>query len=272
MPRSINVFAASVSSHFGKGAENFGDNLMEDLLGGLFNLKVNYVKHSRAQLLGVGSILDAYQRRKSVNRVPVRSRRPWRTLHVWGSGFMDSSSHAIWPQRLKLHAVRGPLTAERVEAGDLSLGDPALLLPLIFPAKNTPRYEVGVIPHFATWKTFRDSYESYLPKNWAIINLLQKPGDICSAISSCDMIISSSLHGIIVADAYNVPSIWMSADNRIKGDGFKFRDYAAQRCLPLNNPITFGKVLNEGIPHSEFAAAPPSRECIDRLISSFPFR
>jgi len=271
MPRSINVFAASIGSHFGKYAENFGDNLMEDLLQGLFDLKVNYVNHGRAQLLGVGSILDAYQRLKRTNRVQVLSRRPWRTLHVWGSGFMDSSSHAIWPQRLKFHAVRGPLTAERVKVRDLAYGDPALLLPLIFPAKKTPRYEVAIIPHFATWKIFYDKYESSLPKNWNLIDLLQKPSDISSTISSCDMIISSSLHGIIVADAYNIPSIWMSADGPIKGNGFKFRDYAAQRGLPLRNPIMFEKVLDGGMPYSELTVAPPSQDCIDRLIASFPF-
>ena len=39
------------------------------------------------------------------------------------------------------------------------------------------------------------------------------------------MTISSSLHGLIISDAYNIPNKWIKYDNRINGDDTKFYDY-----------------------------------------------
>lgn len=272
MVRTVNVYAASVGSRFGESSENFGDNLMHDLLDGLFGVKVRYVKHSAAELLGVGSILDSYYRRKRGNAVPLLSQRKWRTLHVWGSGFMDEHSSALWPQRLQYHAVRGPLTARRIAKPDIAQGDPALLLPLIWPGSKEKRLKIGVIPHFATLRTFRDRYENSLPKSWAVIDLLQHPRQICEMISACDAVISSSLHGLIVADAYNVPSLWTVPDSEIKGDGFKFRDFEAQRGVSLPASRGFDQVLLSGVREDNFSVAPPSSQTVDALIASFPFR
>lgn len=271
MSRTINVYAASVGSRFGQEAENFGDNLMADLLEGMFGLKANYVKHGSAELLGVGSILDSYYRRKKGASVPLLSRRPWRTLHVWGSGFMNENSAAVWPQRLKFHAVRGPLTAARVKQR-LPLGDPALLLPRLWPMRGIKQFAVGIIPHFATLPLFRDRYASSLPKGWQIIDLLQKPKEICELISACDVIVSSSLHGLIVADAYVVPSRWVAPENSIKGDGFKFRDYEAQRGVAFSPPVEFHEILSNGIKGEDLTVSTPSNQLLDQLVSSFPFK
>ncbi|MCG5481217.1 MAG: polysaccharide pyruvyl transferase family protein [Ensifer alkalisoli] len=271
MARSVNVYAASVGARFGQQPENFGDNLMADLLEGLFSLRVNYATLGSAELLGVGSILDSYFRRKK-GKVHLLSRRPWRTLHVWGSGFMDENSAALWPQKLQYHATRGPLTAVRVGQRQLPLGDPALLLPMIWPSKPIKRFAVGVIPHFATLPLFRSRYESNLPSGWVIIDLLQKPKEVCATISASDVVVSSSLHGLIVADAYGVPSQRIAPENAIKGDGFKFKDYEEQRGTAFSSPREFREVLSEGIKVDEFTVAKPSSELLDRLLLSFPFR
>ena len=46
------------------------------------------------------------------------------------------------------------------------------------------------------------------------------------AIGECEMIASSSLHGLIVADALGIPNWRVSFARELKGGDFKFRDYA----------------------------------------------
>ena len=45
-------------------------------------------------------------------------------------------------------------------------------------------------------------------------------------ILSCNIILSSSLHGIIIADAYSVPNLWCKfSEYEAENNGFKFKDY-----------------------------------------------
>lgn len=264
--RTIKVYAASTGAQFGDQPENYGDNLMSPLLRELFNIDPQFVEMARADLIGIGSILDSYHRRKGVN--PLR-RRPWRALHAWGSGYMNSKGMAYWPQRLTVHAVRGPLSLDKIGLLNIPMGDPALLLPLIWPKPAKTTAPVSVIPHFITHADFVRSHSSSLPKNWRIIDLLGDPKTITEHIASSDVVVSSSLHGLIVADAYGVPSVWMEGDRRIKGDGFKFQDYIGFRGQPIAGPISYSDILHR-FPEPT-AAVVPSSDTQDKLLQAMPF-
>jgi len=272
--RQVKIFSAAVGKKFGQTIENFGDNLMADLLRELFSVEPVYVKASQAELIGVGSILDAYYRRYGRRKFPLLRKRPWRKLHVWGSGFLDSATPPLWPQRLEYHAVRGELTKARIAGGnDVALGDPAILLPLIWPRNGPAATKVAIIPHFVTHRNFVEQYGSALPPHWRIIDLLGEPQAITAEIASAEFVISSSLHGLIVADAYDIPSVWMEPTGKIKGDGYKFADYFSFRGSPILGPLSFDEILaNFDSVANRCEPSVPSAQQLDRLVKAFPFR
>jgi hypothetical protein len=148
---------------------------------------------------------------------------------AWGTGFIGRDNALRIPVE-KIHAVRGPLTAERiVEAGGASglpMGDPALLLPLFYNPDVAPRYDIGIIQHF------REAGTEPLPRLPAglSVRLIDITGGIkavIDAVLSCRRILSSSLHGLIVGHAYGVPATWLKISDRPLGDDFKFHDYWA---------------------------------------------
>jgi pyruvyltransferase len=264
----INVYAASIGVKFGAQPENYGDNLMTALLRGLFDVEPRYVRMTHADLIGVGSIADAYHRRNKPAWKRFLSSIPKRELHIWGSGFMNRSGEAIWPQQIKFHAVRGPLSREKSGVPELPLGDPALLLPSVWKKPQT-HSEVAIIPHFATYGDFADKLSASLPKHWKLVNLIGDPENITNQIAGAEMVVSSSLHGLIVADAYNVPSILMKGDNRVKGDGFKYEDYIAFRGQDFGPPLGPAQLFSSKLVPT--SPCRPSDQTIRALINAFPF-
>jgi len=57
-------------------------------------------------------------------------------------------------------------------------------------------------------------------------------------------VISSSLHGLIIAHAYNIPAIWVRLGNRLYGDNIKFRDYLLSVGIEPYDEIVIDKKMN----------------------------
>jgi hypothetical protein len=95
-----------------------------------------------------------------------------------------------------------------------------LLLPN-FCEESKKEFDVGIVPHYVDYEYVKEKYQNY-----KIINVINSnPLEVAKEITKCRYIISSSLHGIIAAHAYNIPAAMVRFSNNLHGDGIKFVDY-----------------------------------------------
>lgn len=189
---------------------------------------------------------------------------------VWGAGVLHSTDPVSRTARYL--AVRGPLTRAHVTANGGScpevFGDPALLLPrLIQP--TTPRRpgRVGLVPHFADGPRL---HGAALPENIHLIDIQRGIRHVVDEVASCDVVASSSLHGLIVSHAYGVPAAWVRFPGRDRGEAFKFEDYYAALGIPAPRPLLFECDRVE--PHAvEDAAHLPDGIDVRPLLDACPF-
>lgn len=150
---------------------------------------------------------------------------------VWGSGYLhEDRTIPIEPK--EIYAVRGPLSADKIadQFGYTTniYGDPAALYSLYYKPKITKKYDLGIIPHYVDYKYFKKHYKK--SDNIRIINIRSDTNELIDDVLSCKNIASSSLHGLIIAEAYHIPTVWMSWMSP-SIDDFKYYDYYSSiRC------------------------------------------
>lgn len=178
---------------------------------------------------------------------------PEKNLVVWGSGFISSLSRFTEKPK-KICAVRGPLTRELVLDQGIYCpevyGDPALLYPLFYKPNVEKKYKLGVIPHYTDQdSSLLDIFKK--DSDVLVINILSSTNEVVDYICQCERIASSSLHGIIAADAYKIPSIWIELSENVAGNGFKFYDYfesvgrKGERPFRITEHTTIQNICNE---------------------------
>ena len=127
--------------------------------------------------------------------------------------------------------VRGKLTRDNLNIKDkkIILGDPGLLVSYIYPENIKKKWVLGIIPHFMDKnETIVQKWKDKFGDNVTIIDVQQSPKKVITVIKQCSNIISSSLHGLIVADAFDIPNIMFTIRNnplRPTNDDHKFKDY-----------------------------------------------
>lgn len=144
---------------------------------------------------------------------------------VWGSGAFGTEQAQQISKKAKYHAVRGPLTRSLVmnQGGKCPAvyGDPALLSPLVYNPSVKIKYDIGLVLRWSETEWLKAKPEAGVK----IIDLgTDDIEGVISQMKSCKKIITSSLHGLIIADAYGIPSAWLSSGTP-KGGEFKFYDY-----------------------------------------------
>ncbi len=213
----------AVRAYWYRDIKNFGDLLTPALLRH-FGFTPVHTSPVKAEMISVGSILEHVAESFSGT--------------VIGSGFIHESSRMDL-QFAQIQSVRGPLTRERLSARHrkVSLGDPGLLAPLLLSTRPKKRFIVGVLPHHANLDpAYLSKIATIYRHEIKVINVMDDPICVIKKISECEHILSSSLHGLIVADALGIPNAWVE-ENSLLGGGFKFYDYYASLGVDHVNPV-----------------------------------
>jgi len=241
-----------------KSLNNFGDILNPILIQNLtskhiININATYCKSTH--LLAIGSILQRANS-KSI---------------IWGSGFISEDSMFESEPKM-ICAVRGPLTRSKLIEKNIDCpkvyGDPALLFPKYYQPKTKKEFKLGVLAHYVD-KNNRWLLEAAEQGAHIIDVQNTNPLKVVDEIYKCENIASSSLHGLIIADAYKIPSLWIKISNKITGGSFKFHDYYASINLSVKNPI----IINTKTSVSEIINACTLKEVqldLQKLLNAFP--
>jgi len=211
---------------------NFGDKLTPFILEkntpyGFKN--TSFRNRNRTDIIGIGSCLQGIS--ENYNQI------------IWTSGFMFQDNYKNF-SRAHVIAVRGKETLKRINCinkDKVILGDGGLLCYLLAPLR-TKKYKLGIFLHYVDKhndiikKIASESNEIFI-----IHAFCAYCQDIIDRVQECEYIISSSLHGLILADSLNIPNEWIKLSNNIAGNDFKFHDYYSVFDMWNKEPMSIDK-------------------------------
>lgn len=211
-----------------------GDILNVMIIEDLFGYKVERRTYLTGELAAIGSGLGQFTLHS--NPLFALAERFFGVLFpkvaVWGMGFIcyKQQDTPFYRKQMRFAAVRGQLSKARVEKIlgrklDIPMGDAGILSSYLLKEKVEKKYKVGIIAHFKEQDepVFAQLVSAY--ENSTYIDVRQHPSVVIKQIAECECIISSSLHGLIIADSLGIPNIHIVVSDKLLGDGFKFDDY-----------------------------------------------
>lgn len=226
---------------------NFGDDLSRVIVERMLGHSVRHkpLESKEKLLLAAGSILH-YARDGDV---------------IWGSGFRENPLLENRFHHIDVRAVRGPRTREFLLKLGIDCpevyGDPAVLMGYLFPEfkREKPIYEYIIIPNIGEISCFANYKNVVLPTlPW---------NEIVKKMMQSRLVISSSLHGIIVAESFGVPArllkmTWIEPL-------LKYQDYYESTDRPN---FHYATSVQEAL---QMGGEEPRRINVTPLIESFPW-
>ena len=214
---------------------NMGDHLNVLIMEKVFGYTPIRRTPINCDISGIGSGLGkfCYADSKWLNFLEHLTGKIWPKTYVWGTGFIEYRvvDKPFFRKNMIFCAVRGELSKQRVEKilghtlGNIPTCDGGILASNLIDEVVTKKYNLGIVPHISEQRRpeFLD-LKSRFDKS-IIIDLLDDPYKVVKNIAECKYILSSSLHGLIVADSFHIPNLHIKITDNMQGDGFKFDDY-----------------------------------------------
>lgn len=223
---------------------NIGDALSPVVVAALSGVPVRHAAFDsdRERLVAVGTIAHGQTRG---------------VAHLWGCG-LDETVNPLAPGEpwrlppdveFRVHATRGPFTAAALRRAGVAapevFGDPVSMIDRIFPLGAVEKtHDLGVILHLSELdrsgpdgprprlrprpEMLRYAIPDAFADRVRLIDTLTAPTRAAFAarlreIAACRAILSTSLHGLVIAEAYGVPCAW-----------FGFGDLGLRDLDPMN--------------------------------------
>jgi Polysaccharide pyruvyl transferase len=195
---------------------NVGDAINLPLISRLFGVHAIFADQDDEHVLAIGSLLQ----------------RANRYSKVWGTGLLHDSLLVADVPAESIHALRGKLSyaamrAQGFQLRDIPLGDPGFMVAKILREgfNELPKtHRLGVVAHYV------DRGHPWLRQMLsdpavADLNVHDDPDVFLQKLAGCEAVVSSSLHGLVFAEALGIPNIWLKLSEKVLGEGFKFRDW-----------------------------------------------
>lgn len=151
--------------------------------------------------------------------------------------------------RCDIRAVRGPRSAKALGLPEtIPMLDPAIMIPLVekgdIYSLPAPTQRTIFIPHYTTASLNLDWQE--LCEDISIEYVAPEGGskEVISKISKADLVLTESMHGAILADAYRVP--WVPLRINDKFNTYKWQDWGDSLDLELSFVDIFKEVRGLG--------------------------
>jgi succinoglycan biosynthesis protein ExoV len=196
---------------------NFGDGLNAMLWEGL--LAPGFLDEDDSQLfLGVGSIL--------FDRYAQHARKI-----VAGSGYGGYTPAPVIDDTWQVAFLRGPLTARALKLPvSLAVSDAAILSTFLDLPCPPKKHHASFIPH---WESIgRGCWEAVCQASDVhFLSPTGTPDAVIAEIRASRLVISESLHGVILADTFRVP--WIAVEPITPAHRMKWMDWSASLDVAL---------------------------------------
>lgn len=188
---------------------------------------------------------------------------------VWGTGIHKYKNIELLIskksyRKYDVRAVRGPITRWFLTGAGYDCpeiyGDPAILMPMVYEPETTgKKYPVSVIYHV----DHKAAAESRSDINFIDIETTDYKSFIDEVVAS-EMIISSSLHGIILAETYGVPTVFLN--DGMDDEIIKFYDWylsTGRDCFKIAHTVDHAIEIGA-------TELPDLKEMQNGLLAAFP--
>jgi predicted GH43/DUF377 family glycosyl hydrolase len=198
---------------------NFGDIASRDVVERVVGSATRPSSADSPRLLAIGSIAHV-ARNGDV---------------LWGCGFKGTRRALdLDVTDVDVRAVRGPLSAEILRSQGIDMGrlthvfDPGCLVARLYAreiaaydvAQNDHRGRIRIVPHYRDDIFYRRKYPQHMR---SFLSVDETPQGMIEKMLGAEAVFSSSLHGIVFAEALGIPAYFITPFGG--EDVFKYYDY-----------------------------------------------